>query len=323
MDRSRPSLTIITPVYNVERYLEKCVSSIIEQSFADWELILIDDGSNDASGRLCDEYAVKDARIRVVHQTNAGASAARNVGLDLSRGRYVTFVDADDFVAADTYEKNIGYLESDVSLDLVLFPIVRDKFVHQVDVTNGRDRNGVQSIFDVWYRNYPMQNAIWNKIFKKNLIGETRFVTGKVTGEDLAFASQLWTNIHHIYVSPDGAYYYNTENVNSVTRCFDRQRMKEKQDEMGVFSRYILEHKELKEYAIPFFVGRLIELFKVFSQHDYRMDKDDARVIKANRPPLNYYFLAGMSLSDRLYYIQSLLLGIRPSYWIYKKRHNK
>lgn len=321
MENGHPLLSIITPVYNVERYLEKCVSSIIAQSFVDWELILVDDGSSDASGRLCDDYAAQDARIQVVHQANAGASAARNAGLSLSRGEYVTFVDADDYIVPDTYEKNIEYLESDISLDLVLFPIVRDEFVHQVDITSGRDKNELKSIFDVWYQHYPMQNSFCNKIVKRKLIGDSRFPVGKITGEDLAFASQLWDNIHHIYVSSEGAYYYNTENANSVTRRFDKQRMKEKLDEMGIFSRYILGHKELREYAIPFFVGRLIELFKVFSCHDYHMDADDVCVIKTNRPSLNYFFSTDLSLSDRLYYIQSLLLGIRPSYWIYIKRH--
>lgn len=321
MDRSRPLLSIITPVYNVEKYLERCVSSIISQTFADWELLLIDDGSTDRSGTICDDYAKKDTRIRVFHKTNSGASAARNVGLDNALGKYITFVDSDDNIAVDTYERNIKHLVADPSVDIVVFPIVRDNFVHDVNVTNGRSKKGVKQIFDIWYQHYPMQNSFCNKIARKEIIGSGRFSKGKVTGEDLAFASQIWACMHHIYVSSEGAYYYNTQNANSVTRCFDRQRMKEKLDEMGIFSQYILQHKELKEYAIPFFVGRLIELFKDFSLHGYSIETEDVLTLKANRPPLNYLFSSDLKLSDRIYYIQSLLLGIRPSYWIYIKRH--
>ncbi len=96
MNIYKPELTIITPVYKVEEYIEKCLDSIISQTFTDWELILVDDGSPDNSGVICDRYASEDSRIRVIHKENEGAAVARNVALDIAKGRYITFIDSDD-----------------------------------------------------------------------------------------------------------------------------------------------------------------------------------------------------------------------------------
>ena len=99
-----PELSIIVPVYKVEKYLPKCIDSILAQTFTDFELILIDDGSPDRCGEICDEYAIKDERIVVIHQVNRGVSAARNAGLDAAKGEYIGFVDSDDWIKPEMYE---------------------------------------------------------------------------------------------------------------------------------------------------------------------------------------------------------------------------
>ena len=106
-------ISIIVPVYNVEKYLSRCIESILSQSFTDFELLLIDDGSRDSSGAICDEYASKDARIRVFHKENGGVSSARNLGLDNARGEYVVFIDADDIVK-EQYLEHLMYSDADL-----------------------------------------------------------------------------------------------------------------------------------------------------------------------------------------------------------------
>lgn len=322
MVNGKPLLSIITPVYNVERYLDRCIASIQSQSFQDWELILIDDGSTDNSGSICDGYAAKDTRIRVFHQSNSGASAARNVGLDYAQGELITFVDSDDDIAPETYERNIRHLQSDTSIDMVVFPIVRDGFVHDVDVSLGRNKKDIKSIFDVWYSHYPMQSSLCNKIIKRNVIGDVRFLEGKVTGEDLSFASQLWDKMNHVYVSSEGAYYYNSQNENSVTKVYDQKRMSEKVDEMGIFTRHIHKHEELREYALPFFVGRTIELFKEYIAHNHQMNQEDSYALSNNRPPIRCLFVGGANFPDIVHYLTFFLFGIRASYTLYKKTHH-
>ena len=103
-DLSRPLLSVIVPVYRVETYLPKCLDSLVGQTYADLEIILVDDGSPDRSGAICDEYAARDSRIVVIHQENRGASQARNAGLDRATGEFVAFVDSDDYLDFSMYE---------------------------------------------------------------------------------------------------------------------------------------------------------------------------------------------------------------------------
>ena len=97
-------VSIVVPVYNVEQFIGKCITSILEQTYQDWELILVDDGTEDTGGEICDEYAKEDFRIKVVHQKNHGVSVARNVGIELSQGDYITFLDPDDFLPKEYLE---------------------------------------------------------------------------------------------------------------------------------------------------------------------------------------------------------------------------
>ena len=108
-----PKISVIVPVYNVEKYLHECVDSILTQTFTDFELILVDDGSPDNCPVICDEYASKDKRIKVIHKENGGGAQSRNVGLDCSRGAYIGFVDSDDHILPDMYEKMFCRIEEE------------------------------------------------------------------------------------------------------------------------------------------------------------------------------------------------------------------
>ena len=124
MPTHTPAISIIVPIYNVERYLCECIDSIIAQTFVDWELLLIDDGSTDNSRLICEDYASKDKRIRVTHKPNGGVSSARNLGLDHAQGEYLTFVDADDWIDKDNLEICVSAMEQN-RLDVLQFPFKR------------------------------------------------------------------------------------------------------------------------------------------------------------------------------------------------------
>ena len=110
-------ISVIVPVYNVEQYLPKCVDAILAQTYGNLEVILVDDGTPDGSGRICDEYAARDNRVQVIHKENGGLSSARNAGIDIARGEYLGFVDSDDCIAPDMYEKMLSLaLEADTKL---------------------------------------------------------------------------------------------------------------------------------------------------------------------------------------------------------------
>lgn len=110
-----PKISVIVPVYNVEKYLRKCVDSILSQTFTDFELLLIDDGSKDHSGEICDEYALQDDRVKVFHKENGGVSSARNLGIDVAKGEWITFVDADDYIAENLLQ-SLCNIDSNVDI---------------------------------------------------------------------------------------------------------------------------------------------------------------------------------------------------------------
>ena len=116
MEKRNPKISVIVPVYNVEQYLRRCIDSILAQTFTDFELLLIDDGSKDSSGEICEEYAGKDARIRVFHRQNGGVSTARNLGIDKAKGEWITFSDSVDELLPDAFEAVCGYMHEGIDM---------------------------------------------------------------------------------------------------------------------------------------------------------------------------------------------------------------
>ena len=162
-------LTIIVPIYNTENYLSECIDSILNQSYKDIELILINDGSTDNSSSICDEYSSKDKRIKVIHIENRGVSYARNIGLSIAKGEYITFVDSDDFVSNDIYLENIKILEQNLSIDLIQIPI-NDEKITPCTISTQKD------LFDAWiFFNKKITNYFCDKIFRRKYFEELRF----------------------------------------------------------------------------------------------------------------------------------------------------
>lgn len=195
-------LSIIVPVYNAEKYLDKTISNIFKQTFTDYELILIDDGSKDNSGNICEEWRKKDNRIKVIHQDNTGVGGARNAGLDIAQGEYIGFVDNDDFIHPQMYEILIGIAEKE-NADIVMSVEKKADFDWKVEF----DYINVSSVAyellcqDKIYCNMYSKGvndgpymAIWNKVYKKDIIGNTRYPL--IGSEDTVFNSRLYYKVH-------------------------------------------------------------------------------------------------------------------------------
>lgn len=226
MPYEKPLLSIIVPVYDVERYLPKCMDSILAQTFTDFELILVDDGSPDNCPALCDAAAAKDARIRVIHQKNGGLSAARNAGLDAARGAWIGFVDSDDYIAPEMYEAMYRAVQS-TGADLALCDYAEvDEAgapcqsmhirLEKKDFT-GRDllKNATDS---------TIQPA-WNKLYRRDVFAQLRYPEGKLN-EDLFLIPEICLNTQKAVVVPKALYYYvqrggSIMNGNKTLRHFD------------------------------------------------------------------------------------------------------
>lgn len=177
-------ISIIVPVYKVEKYLRKCVDSILAQTFTDFEVILVDDGSPDNSGKICDEYAEKDNRVRVIHKENGGLSSARNAGIDVARGKYLGFVDSDDYIDEDMYEilyENLKIHDADIS-SVELIPFYGDRYKKankekKVIILNKKE--AIKSVLE----GTQFYAYAWNKLYRKELFKDNRYLDGKTFEE--------------------------------------------------------------------------------------------------------------------------------------------
>lgn len=191
-----PELSIIVPVYNVEEYLFKCIDSILAQTFTDFELILIDDGSPDRCGEICDEYAAKDQRIIVIHQQNAGVSAARNAGLDIAQGAYIGFVDSDDVIDASMYQALITAAEHRRQLtfcNVIPFCVEEDLTPANCALPEPQENVSTSALLhDLFSPHSSRTRYSVNKLYQKAYIGDIRFPNGISMWEDLAFLVSVY-----------------------------------------------------------------------------------------------------------------------------------
>ena len=201
-------ISIIVPVYNVEKYLPRCIDSILMQTYSNFEVILVNDGSEDGSGQICDEYAAKDSRIKVIHQSNAGVAAARNVALRSASGDYLGFVDSDDYISSDMCEK-VMKLFNQYDVDVVTFDCCR---VAEDGKELGRTETLDEGILSqenalAELMRGHMNNYMWNKVFKRRVFEGIRFPEGRVW-EDMAITHQLFLSADKLYCTTDILYYY-------------------------------------------------------------------------------------------------------------------
>ena len=203
-------LSVIVPVYNVEKYLQECVDSILAQDVEDMEVILVDDGSTDRSGGICDEYAEKDNRVTVIHKENGGCSAARNAGLDIAQGEYITFVDSDDYLLPDTYRLNVEYMEKHHEVDCLQFPTVYDErimFTRKYKRENKARTFVGNEIFLNWWSGKIINHFAWNKIYRREMWQELRFDVGTFI-EDSMIVPELSKRCQRLRMSMEGGYFY-------------------------------------------------------------------------------------------------------------------
>lgn len=193
MNIENPLISVIVPVYNVSQYLPDCIESIIKQTYENLEIILVDDGSTDSSGEICDKYAQKDPRIKVIHKENGGVASARNNGLKMLTGKYVGFVDSDDTISADMYEKlylSLKETDSDISVcDCYYCSSPGNHKDPNEDTETFLTFSREEALMEMYAGKY-ISAFVWNKLFKAEIIRDLRFDTDIHVGEDLLFSSQ-------------------------------------------------------------------------------------------------------------------------------------
>ena len=222
-------LSIIVPVYNVERCLGRCLDSIAVEMQEDYELILVDDGSTDRSGSLCDDFAAKHPQLHVVvvHQTNRGVSAARNQGLELARGEYVTFVDSDDYLSPKSIVENMEFLLANPEVDLLEYPIEMFAESSKAYVRTFVGKTLHNDLFVDWVRRAGnIYSYLWNKIYKKHLWAQVRFPIDVLCFEDGVVMPDIIRACSCIHYSETGCYRYVLHS-NSLTSNHQYGRLRQ------------------------------------------------------------------------------------------------
>ena len=270
-------ISIIVPVYNVEMYLETCIDSILNQSFEDFEIIIVNDGSTDSSGQIAHNLLTRDNRIKVINKENGGASTARNAGLDVATGNYIGFIDSDDTISPLMYErlyKNIKNMDTDISMCRML-RVEKDKQYPTKDFI-GKEVLSSDECLKLLFLN-KIDQSVSNKLFKKQLFQDLRFPEGKIN-EDFSILYRLFDRSMHIgYISElEYIYYYRSNSITTShisNKIFDRyynakeavEFVKSKEENIQEAAQYYLLYTSfciLKEILLSGYRREFIKQYK-------------------------------------------------------------
>ena len=271
-------ISVIVPIYKIEDCLPKCVDSIIAQTYKDLEIILVDDGSPDNCGAICDEYAKKDSRIKVIHKPNGGLSDARNHGIEAATGRYLGFVDGDDYLEPQMYERlHNALVENDAEMSICSF-----RYVGGYEERNGRlsIKDEVVTGKEILLERRMANNAwwcvvAWNKLYKKELFRELRYPVGKVHEDEWIIHRLLWdvkrvaciTYVGYDYIQRETSisHSHNLKTLNAIEAYIDRYDFY-KSNRVPVKVRYI---NLIRSYSV---------LYGMYKYTDFRSEPLSSRL---------------------------------------------
>lgn len=213
-------ISVIIPVYNVEKYLPKCIDSVMEQTYENIEIILVDDGSTDGSPSICDAYGEKDERIRVLHKANGGLSDARNAGLEIAKGAYIGFVDGDDWIHPCMYQRLYELLqEHNAELSVCQYRQVSSKDSVKEEIENGKVLvyHGLEAMEAYINEELPerIPSSAWCKLYSRGLIGNTRFIKGQYY-EDILFCTAVLEKVQTTVYTAEQLYDYVVNRDGSI-----------------------------------------------------------------------------------------------------------
>lgn len=222
----QPKISVIVPIFKVEDYLPRCVESIINQKYKNLEIILVDDGSTDSCPVLCDEYAKKDDRIIVIHKENGGLSDARNAGMKIATGEYISFIDSDDYIANDYFSNLYETMQSQKS-DIVECSVVKfygddnfDDYTDDLSICNYSTQDGLSALI----AEKPFRQHVWNKLYKTSLVFDILFPVGKLN-EDEFWTYQIFGRAKKVTKINKTMYYYFQRESSIMGNTYNLRRL--------------------------------------------------------------------------------------------------
>ena len=291
-------------MYKVEEFLDKCIQSVVEQTFKNTEIILVDDGSPDKCPEMCDIWAERDNRIKVIHKANGGLSDARNAGLDIATGEYIAFVDSDDWILPDMYEKMLHTMQSEKA-DICACNIRCCYSDHEVVLGCDKYIDGnSEQILDMLYSDAKYPVSALNKLYKREVWEKLRFPVGKIC-EDAFTTFQLVHKSKRIVQMPENFYCYCIRPQSIMTSPFSIKRMDE-EEAWRVNYQFVKTHyPKLYKKAFRFYIQKvhiLIQTISTEQRQEFAQQFEYLKnILKTN---MMYVMLrSGLSLKYRIKYL--------------------
>lgn len=214
-------ISVIIPVYKVEKWVDECIESVVKQSYANLEIILVDDGSPDACPHKCDQWAKRDERIKVIHKKNGGLSSARNAGLQIIKGNYISFVDSDDYIHKEMYStmiKDIRETGADI-VSCARYIDKGDRIELKSKTSSARIYNNKEILENYYYHKEDFCSGVWDKLYKSELFDEVRFPEG-INSEDYYVYAMIYNRTQSLYYNDKPLYYYRKREESICTSSF-------------------------------------------------------------------------------------------------------
>ncbi len=320
----QPKISVIVPVYNVEKYLDRCVRSILNQTFSDFELILVDDGSPDNCGTMCDAYAKQDSRIQVIHKENGGLSDARNVGKAVAAGEYILFVDSDDYIALHLME-TLYALAKKYHADIACggaYNCYQDKEISQFSERKELAYDG-KTALQMMLQGQDLPGSAWGKLYSKKLCDQLDFQVGKYY-EDAFFQVDMFPMANTVAVTTEPLYYYIHRAGSITTHSF-----REKDMDVIKAYQYTLQQVE-KQYQqlIPQALFRLywahfVVLDRMMEQPDYKSFPQYQQVVSFLKK--NWFSICKCPYFNKTRRIAAVALkmNVKLYYWLSTLNHSR
>ena len=310
-------VSIIVPIYNVEEYLEDCINSLIAQTYKNIEIILIDDGSKDRSGKICDSYSKIDKRIRVIHKKNEGLSSARNKGLEESKGEYISFIDSDDKIDIDFIALLMEHIEKN-KVDIAQCYFTNNDEEVGLDYRKNEVLNKREAIYRLNTNENVNFVIVCNKVYRKNVFKDIQFPVGKINEDAFTMYKVLWNAEKGIAILGKKQYFYRLRNNSIMRNRFSTKRydafeayenqlefFKEKKEKKLYYASVLIYQKILKNYWIntkeeieenqtlylQMIRGKSRKIYKYVINNTEIKFKDKLKYTVFNFSPQIYYFL--------------------------------
>lgn len=283
-------ISIITPVYKVQEYLEKCIDSIINQEFNDYELIIVDDGSPDDSGKIADYYSEKYSKIKVIHKLNGGAPSARNAGIDVSKGEYLYFPDSDDWLAPE-YLKEMYDCAQKSDAELVISGFTIEQFENgknrsYVTSTGYKSLVGKESVRKNIHRylNNMMVAVPWNKLYKADYIKNNNLRFPSLKWDDLHFNLEVLKNINSVAICPAFGYHFLRSREGSETMdVFDGMLYQKRKEQfvhiLQIYTYWNVKEKDIWNTIYGYYASRLVQCVQEIAISSAKNKKELVRKI--------------------------------------------